>query len=67
MSSMEMSCLQNMNVINVDATSKKTLMLYMRSVTFLQLNDDNTTIGPFVLVIVLICITYLLLTLARED
>jgi hypothetical protein len=24
-----------------------------RSVTFLQLNDDNTTIGPFVLVIVL--------------
>jgi hypothetical protein len=38
-----------------------------RSVTFLELNDDNTTIGPFVLVIVLICITYLLLTLARED
>ena len=38
-----------------------------RTVTFLQLNDDNTTIGPLVLERVLICITYLLLTLATHS
>jgi cbb3-type cytochrome oxidase subunit 3 len=63
-----MSCLKRTDVIIVHIMSKKkTNSFDNRSVTFLQLNDDNTTIGPFVLVIVLICITYLLLTLARED
>jgi hypothetical protein len=38
-----------------------------RSVTFLQIYDDNTTIGPFVLVIVLICITYLMSSLKNAD
>ena len=47
--------------------TKKTNSFDNRNVTFLKLNDDNTTIGPLVLVRVLVCITYLLLTLAPKD